>query len=96
LSVNGNSNLATPNIDSLARDGTTFDNFYVSQVCAPTRAEFLTCPERSGDGAFWMGWGKSSVALRLPPHQKSAWPSDENRLATLGQAGSFHVHQYLK
>ena len=44
LSVNGNSNLATPNIDSLARDGATFDNFYVCQVCAPTRAEFLTGP----------------------------------------------------
>ena len=52
LSVNGNSNLATPNIDSLARDGATFDNFYVCQVCAPTRAEFLTGPERSGDCAL--------------------------------------------
>lgn len=42
LSVNGNKNLATPNIDSLARDGATFENFYVCAVCAPTRAEFLT------------------------------------------------------
>lgn len=42
LSVNGNTNLATPNIDSLARDGATFENFYVSPVCSPTRAEFLT------------------------------------------------------
>ncbi len=42
LSVHGNSNLATPNIDSLARDGVIFDNFYVCSVCAPTRAEFLT------------------------------------------------------
>ncbi|MCA9055280.1 MAG: sulfatase-like hydrolase/transferase [Planctomycetaceae bacterium] len=42
LSVHGNSNLATPNIDSLARDGALFDRFFVCQVCAPTRAEFLT------------------------------------------------------
>jgi len=42
LSSNGNTNLATPNIDSLARDGTTLENFYVCAVCAPTRAEFLT------------------------------------------------------
>ena len=42
LSVNGNTNLATPNIDSLARDGATLQHFYVCQVCAPTRAEFLT------------------------------------------------------
>ncbi|RMG32739.1 MAG: N-acetylgalactosamine 6-sulfate sulfatase [Planctomycetota bacterium] len=42
LSVNGNRNLQTPNIDSLARDGATFDRFYVCPVCSPTRAEFLT------------------------------------------------------
>ncbi|MCA9177377.1 MAG: sulfatase-like hydrolase/transferase [Planctomycetales bacterium] len=42
LSLNGNSNLATPNIDSLAKDGASFRHFYVCQVCAPTRAEFLT------------------------------------------------------
>ena len=42
LSLNGNTNLATPNIDSLASDGAMFENFYVSPVCSPTRAEFLT------------------------------------------------------
>ena len=42
LSLNGNTDLATPNIDSLARDGAQFDRFYVCPVCSPTRAEFLT------------------------------------------------------
>lgn len=42
LSVHGNTNLATPHLDDLARDGARFDHFYVCQVCAPTRAEFLT------------------------------------------------------
>ncbi|MGB1925881.1 MAG: arylsulfatase, partial [Rubripirellula sp.] len=42
LSINGNRNLATPNIDSLATDGAVIESFYVCQVCAPTRAEFLT------------------------------------------------------
>ncbi|MGB9624791.1 MAG: arylsulfatase [Phycisphaerae bacterium] len=42
LSVNGNSNLATPNIDSLAAAGVTFEHFFVCPVCSPTRAEFLT------------------------------------------------------
>jgi len=42
LSVTGNTNIATPNIDTLARDGATFEYFYVCSVCAPTRAEFLT------------------------------------------------------
>jgi len=42
LSLNGNKNLSTPSIDSLARDGARFDRFYVCPVCSPTRAEFLT------------------------------------------------------
>ncbi len=42
LSVTGNKNLSTPNIDSLARDGALFDRFYVCPLCSPTRAELLT------------------------------------------------------
>ena len=42
LSINGNTNLATPHIDSLARTGAMFDRFYACPVCSPTRAEFLT------------------------------------------------------
>lgn len=42
LSVSGNADLKTPNIDSLARDGVSLDRFYVCPVCSPTRAEMLT------------------------------------------------------
>jgi arylsulfatase A-like enzyme len=42
LTINGNSNLSTPNIDTLAQAGAAFDRFYVCPVCSPTRAEFLT------------------------------------------------------
>jgi len=42
LSVHGNTNLSTPHIDSLARDGTLFERFFVCPVCSPTRAEWLT------------------------------------------------------
>ncbi len=41
-SVNGNTAVRTPHIDSLARDGVTVERFFVQPVCAPTRAEFLT------------------------------------------------------
>jgi len=41
LSLHGNTQLATPNIDSLAVDGARFEHFYVSAVCSPTRAAFL-------------------------------------------------------
>jgi arylsulfatase A-like enzyme len=42
LSVHGNTNLSTPHIDSLAKEGALFERFFVCAVCAPTRAEFLT------------------------------------------------------
>lgn len=42
LSVSGNINLSTPHIDALAKNGTSFTNFYVQPVCSPTRAELLT------------------------------------------------------
>ncbi len=41
-SRNGNTQVSTPNIDSLAAGGVTMDRFYVCPVCSPTRAEFLT------------------------------------------------------
>ncbi len=42
LSINGNSNISTPNIDKLAKAGVTFERFFVCPVCSPTRAELLT------------------------------------------------------
>ena len=42
LSIHGNTNLSTPNIDRLAQEGAQFTNFYVAPVCSPTRAELLT------------------------------------------------------
>ena len=42
LSLHGNTNLATPHIDKLAKSGAQFEHFYVCPVCSPTRAEMLT------------------------------------------------------
>ena len=41
-SINGKTNVRTPNIDSIARAGASLDRFCVCSVCSPTRAEFLT------------------------------------------------------
>lgn len=55
LSIHGNSNLATPNIDRLARDGAQLENFFVCPLCSPTRAEFLT-------GRYYPRTGVSGVS----------------------------------
>ena len=42
LSINGNTNLSTPNIDRLASQGMMLNRFYVCPICSPTRAELMT------------------------------------------------------
>ena len=63
LSVSGNTNLRTPNIDSLARDGTTLDRFYVCPVCSPTRAEFLTGRYHPRGGVRGVSTGQERLDL---------------------------------
>ena len=63
LSVHGNTNLSTPNIDSLARDGALFERFYVCPVCSPTRAEFLTGRFHDRGGVYSTSTGGERLDL---------------------------------
>ncbi|MDF1752137.1 MAG: arylsulfatase [Verrucomicrobiales bacterium] len=63
LSLSGNTNLSTPNIDSLARDGASFDRFYVCPVCSPTRAEFLTGRYATRSGVYSTSAGGERMNL---------------------------------
>ncbi len=63
LSGNGNSNLNTPRIDQLARQGARFDRFYVCAVCSPTRAEFLTGRYHPRSGVFSTSAGGERMDL---------------------------------
>ena len=63
LSVHGNVNLDTPNIDSLARDGALFDRFFVCPVCSPTRAEFLTGRYHPRGGVYSTSTGGERLDL---------------------------------
>ena len=63
LSLNGNTNLQTPEIDALARAGARFDRFYVCPVCSPTRAEFLTGRYHLRSGVFSTSAGGERIDL---------------------------------
>ncbi|NBV85056.1 MAG: N-acetylgalactosamine 6-sulfate sulfatase [Verrucomicrobia bacterium] len=63
LSVNGNMDIATPRIDSLARSGAVLDRFFVSPVCSPTRAEFLTGRYFGRTGVTGVSEGKERLNL---------------------------------
>jgi len=63
LSINGNKNLNTPHIDSLAQEGIMFDRFYVCAVCSPTRAEFLTGRYHARSGVYSTSAGGERMDL---------------------------------
>jgi len=63
LSIHGNTNLSTPNIDSLARDGALFERFFVCPVCSPTRAEFLTGRYHARGGVRGVSTGQERLDL---------------------------------
>lgn len=63
LSINGNTNLHTPNIDSIGRGGAVFDRFFVSPVCSPTRAEFLTGRYHARTGVRGVSTGQERMNL---------------------------------
>ena len=86
LSVNGNTNLSTPHIDSLARDGAIFDRFYVCAVCSPTRAEFLTGRYHTRGGVR----GVSTGAERLNLDEKTIGDTFKAAGYATGAFGKWH------
>ncbi|MHC5542910.1 sulfatase-like hydrolase/transferase, partial [Singulisphaera rosea] len=86
LSVHGNTNLSTPNIDSLARDGALFDRFFVCPVCSPTRAEFLTGRYHPRGGV----WSTSTGGERLDLDEKTIGDTFKRSGYTVGAFGKWH------
>ena len=86
LSVQGNKNVATPKIDSLARDGAIFDRFFVCPVCAPTRAEFFTGRYHLRGGVH----GVSTGAERLNADEKTIADTFKAAGYATGAFGKWH------
>ena len=84
LSLNGNTNLSTPNIDSLARDGASFERFYVCPVCSPTRAEFLTGRYHPRSGVYSTSAGGERMDL------------DETTIADIFRADGYRTAAFGK
>ncbi|WP_281612945.1 sulfatase-like hydrolase/transferase [Flammeovirga sp. SubArs3] len=64
LSGNGNTVSKTPNIDQLAKTSVKFNNFYVANVCAPTRASLLTGRDFWRTGVTGMHGGNDYLSLK--------------------------------
>jgi len=84
LGCTGNTVVQTPNIDALAKAGARFDHFYVSPVCSPTRAEFLTGRHHVRSGV----WSTSRGGERIN--------SDETLLAELFRNAGYRTAAFGK
>ena len=63
LSINGNNDIYTPNIDQMALDGVRFNRFFVSPVCSPTRAEILTGRHHVRTGVYDVSLGGERINI---------------------------------
>lgn len=79
LSLHGNPWLETPHLDRLARSGQQVQNFYVSPLCAPTRASILT-------GRYHLKTGVISVSKGM-----EVMDTEETTLAELFKANGYQT-----
>lgn len=79
LRFHGNDSIFTPHLDQLAEQSTRFDRFYVSPVCAPTRASLLT-------GRYHLRTGTSWVT-----HRKEVMRSNETTLAEILKSNGYQT-----
>lgn len=84
LSLHGNPYLETPNMDGIALNGARLNYFYVSPVCAPTRAELLTGKIHLRTGTTWV------------THRKEVMRSGETTIAEVFKENGYHTSLFGK
>lgn len=73
----GNTDIQTPNLDRLARQGVRFDQFFcASPVCSPARASILTGTMPSCHGILdWLDGGSLDPGTDFPRRPSSICPT---------------------
>jgi arylsulfatase/arylsulfatase A len=61
VGIHGNPKIKTPHMDSIAREGSRFEYFYVSPVCNPTRAALLTGRYTYRSGMIGASYGQQMI-----------------------------------
>ncbi len=84
LSSHGNDSLQTPALDKLRSESVRFQRFYVSPVCAPTRASLLTGRYHLRTGTTWV------------THRKEVMREDEVTIAEILQDAGYRTGLFGK
>jgi arylsulfatase A-like enzyme len=79
VGLHGNALIETPAIDQLAKESAQFERFFVSPLCAPTRASLLT-------GRYHLRTGTVSVSKGM-----EVMKSQETTLAELFKANGYQT-----
>jgi len=74
--------IRTPHIDSLAKAGVVLNQYYVQDVCSPSRATFMT-------GRFAM---HHSIVDWIPPASAYGLPLNETTMAQKFQEAGYATH----
>lgn len=82
--------IATPNLDALARAGTRFSNFHVAASCAPTRSMLLTGVDNHRNGVGNLRETMPQAHLGRPGYQGSLTPQVVT-VASLLQEGGYRT-----
>lgn len=84
LAMHGNQDIETPNIDKLGHKSIRFNNFYLSSLCAPSRASLLTGKHFLKTGVSGVHGGRDYINL------------NETLLPELLQAGGYKTGMWGK
>jgi arylsulfatase len=76
--------IPTPNLDRLAADGLTYNNFHTTALCSPTRAALLT-----GRNHHAVGFGTVSDLAQGKPGYNSVIPSSAGTIAQVLSAAGY-------
>ena len=77
-----NNEINTPNINEFAKEGIVLENYYVQDVCSPSRATFMT-------GRFPL---HNTIVDWIPPHSTYGLPLNETTLAEKFNSAGYLSH----